>query len=133
MLLLDDDNKEKRFYRHSYSFRILSNNSHIISYCKYPMRKVLEVIDKTKRKIYLTDERYQHILKHPDMHNQLEEIRTTLQSPSKIADYNIDENIKYYYKYYKHKSQNAQYLRIIVKYLNGKGFIITAYFVDKIQ
>jgi hypothetical protein len=41
----------------------------------------------------------------------------------------LDTNVRYYYKYYKNRKSKAKYLRVIVKYLNGEGFIITAYFV----
>jgi len=33
---------------------------------------MLEVIDKTKRRIYLTKERYDNILKHSEMQNRLD-------------------------------------------------------------
>ena len=35
------------------------------------MKKVLEVVDKTGRIIYLTEERFRHIKKHPEMQNCL--------------------------------------------------------------
>ena len=94
---------------------------------------VLEVIDKTKRKIYLTKERYNHILKHSEMQNRLDDIKNTLENPIKITDYSLEEEVKHYYQYYKNAKSKAKYLRVIVKYLNGKGFIITAQFVDKIK
>lgn len=94
---------------------------------------ILEIIDKTKRKIHLNEERYKHILKHPEMQNELETIKETLKEPLKITDYNLDENIKYYYRHYKNKDSKAKYLRVIVKYLNGKGFIVTAYFMENIK
>ena len=95
------------------------------------MTNILEVIDKTKRVIYLTDERYKHILKHPEMQNKLEFIRKTLENPLKIMDF--EENVKFYYTYHKNIKSKAKYLRVIVKYLNGNGFIVTAYFVDKLR
>lgn len=49
---------------------------------------IIEIIDKSGRKIHLTEERWKHISKH---------------------------------------------LRVIVNYLNGDGFIVTAHFVEKIQ
>jgi hypothetical protein len=97
------------------------------------MSRILNVIDKTNRKISLSNERYKHITKHPEMQNKLDEIRDTLISPIKITDFKIDKNIKYYYKYYKDRKSKAKYLRVIVKYLNGEGFIITAYYIENIK
>lgn len=75
-------------------------------------------------------ERLGHILKHPEMANQLEQIKDALQHPLKITNCDFDEKLAYYYKYSK---ENNNYLRVIVKYLNGNGYIITAYFVRNIQ
>lgn len=94
---------------------------------------IFEITDKTGRIIYLTEERYKHILSHPEMNNQLENIKDTLVNSLKIIKYELEDNIAYYYKYYKNRKSIAKYLRVIVKYLNGKGFIITAYFIDKIK
>lgn len=95
---------------------------------------IFEVVDKTGRKIRLTDKQWKHILKrHPDMINYLEEIKETLKNPIRISDYNIDEEVRYYYKFFKHKIGPYKYLMISIKYLNGEGFIITAYFEKYIK
>jgi len=39
---------------------------------------------------------------------------------------------RFYYRYYKDR-KTAKYLLIIVKYLNGQGFIITSFYTDKIK
>lgn len=91
---------------------------------------IFETSDKTGRKIYLTKERYAHILSHSEMQDKIEEIIGTLKYPLKITDYSLEKDVKYYYKYIK---SEKMYLRVIVKYLNGKGFIITTYLIDKIR
>jgi len=40
----------------------------------------------------------------------------------------MNNKIAYYYKFYKENTGSTRYLLLLVKYLNGKGFIITAYF-----
>lgn len=95
------------------------------------MTRILEVSDRTGRNIYLTDERYGHIKKHPDMQNSISLIERTIRSPQRIADYPIEPEIKYFYSYHKNRKSKAKYLRVIVKYLNGEGFVVTAYFVEK--
>lgn len=94
---------------------------------------IIEIIDKSGRRIRLTEERWGHISKHPQVQNVLELIKETLQQPVKITDYSLDDKVHLYYRYYKNKPSPAKYLRVIVKYLNGDGFIVTAHFVEKIQ
>ena len=95
---------------------------------------VIVIEDKSKRKIYLSKERWTHINQHhPEMADYFEEIKETIKNPLKVTTYNYDENTRYYYKYFKDRSSQAKYLLVIVKYLNGEGFIITAYFVKGIK
>jgi len=95
---------------------------------------VFKIKDKTNREIRLTKERWSHINEeHPEIAQHIEDIKETLKTPFKIISYNDDENVKYYYKYLKNRKPTAKYLLLIVKYLNGEGFIITAYFVKNIK
>ncbi len=96
------------------------------------MQNILVVKEKYGRIVYLTQERYAYILRHPEMQNRLEEVENTLKNPIIVEDSKTDQKVKYYYTYYKEREE-AKYLRVIVKYLNGKGFIVTAYFVEKRQ
>lgn len=93
------------------------------------MNFVFEVIDKTRRKIRLTKDQWSHITrKHPQLSNHLEDIANTLRDPLKITKYSLDEDVRYYYKFLKHRIVPEKYLVIIVKYLNGTGFVISAFF-----
>lgn len=98
------------------------------------MNNVFEIKDKTGRKIRLTKKQWEHIASpsspHAYMTNYLEEIEQTLISPDKIISSIYDNYKSSYYKYYKNKKE---YLKIIVKYLNGDGFVISAYFVKNIN
>ena len=98
------------------------------------MNHIFEVIDKTRRKIRLTRKQWEHITSpispHAYMINHLDKIEQTLVNPDKtITSVNNDSKVNYY-KYYKNRKQ---YLKIIVKYLNGEGFVITAHFVKNIN
>lgn len=96
--------------------------------------RILEIKDKSGRVVYLTDERLSHINKeHPEISLYLQEFENVLKNPTKITSYKYDRNISYYYKFFKNKKSTAKYLLLIVKYLNGEGFIITAYFVKNIK
>lgn len=94
------------------------------------MTKIFEFEDKSGRKIYLSKERWAHIQKHPEMSNQIEQIRETLKNPFLITEFNYNPDVRFYYKYFKEK---RLYLFISVKYLNGGGFIITSFYTDKIK
>ncbi len=95
------------------------------------MSRIFEIRDKSGRNIYLTDERWKHInQEHPEVAPYLEEIKDTLKYPMKINKYELAENVRYYYRYFKEKTK---YLLVIVKYLNNHGFVITAYFVRNIK
>ncbi len=97
------------------------------------MNYVFEIVDKTGRRIHLTKERWRHITSpespHTYMANYLEETKQTLINPDTILLDIDDESKAKYYKYYK---ERKQFLRVIAKYLNGGGFVISAYFVKNI-
>lgn len=95
---------------------------------------IFEVKDKTGRKIKLSKKSWTHITSptspHAYMTNYLEEIKQALIKPDKITKSINNETKVNYYKYYKEK---RRHLRIIVNYLNGNGFVISAYFVKNIN
>ena len=97
------------------------------------MAHIFEIIDKTSRIIYLTGGQWSHITSPTSLHaymtSYLEEIKETLQKPDKISSSIYDKNKAYYYKFYKSR---MEYLKVIVNYLNGDGFVITSYFVSNI-
>ena len=95
---------------------------------------IFELTDKTGRKINLSQKSWTHItITHAEMTNYLEEIKETLIKPLKIMRHPKKEDLYFYYSYQKHRKHPEKYLRIIVKYLNGRGFIITAQFLRSIK
>ena len=98
------------------------------------MDLIFEVIDKTGRKIRLTKKQWNHITrKHPQVANYKEDIIETLKNPLKITGYILDEHIRYYYKYFKHKNTPEKYIKVVVKYLNREGFVISVFFDRNIK
>ena len=96
------------------------------------MTNIFEVRDKTGRTIYLSNKRWKdHILvEHPYLTNKLEEIKETLIKPTIILQSKYDEKVSYYFSWNK---KTKEYLMVAVKYLNGSGFIITAYYVKNLR
>src|SRR3989344_7834064 len=95
---------------------------------------IFEIVDKTGRRIRMTKRQWRETtLKHSSMSAYLEEIKETLIRPDAITDYSLDNNVRYYYKYFKHIKSRNKYLLVIVKYLNGDGFVIKSYFESRIK
>ena len=95
------------------------------------MDNLFEIRDKTGRKIRLTKRQWSHLSKkHPYMKNYLEEIKETLIHPDKAIKY---PDKGYYYKNYKYLKKPNCFVLVIVKYLNGEGFIITSYLEEKLK
>lgn len=93
---------------------------------------LFEIIDKPGRKIRLTKKQWLHILRRrPYMEKYIEEIKETLKIPDKIIK--SPYNKAYYYKNYKYLKKLNNFVLVIVKFLNGEGFIITAYLEEKIK
>jgi len=92
--------------------------------------KIFAVVDKTGREIHLSKERWLHIrLEHPKI-TDYEEIENALKFPTKMVQSDRDVNVQWYYMY---KKQKRNYLMVSVKYLNGHGYVITAFHTNKIQ
>ncbi len=66
--------------------------------------------------------------KHPSIRGKEEEVKRALETPFEIRASKSDENVHLYYLYLEDK-----YLCVVVKNLNDQGFIITAYFTEKIK
>ena len=92
---------------------------------------IFEIRDKSGRKIHLSDERWKHIVtEHSGLTNKIEDIKDILLNPLIIGKSKYDENVRYYQRYYKKLSK---YLLVSVKYLNGEGYIITAFYTSKLE
>jgi len=115
------------------SINSLFKNPFITLLLNYPMDIIFETTDKTGRKIRLTKERWSHItIKHPDMSNYLEETEETIKFSQKIIPHTRGRLFDFY-KHYKHKKGKLKFLKVVAKYLNGEGFILSAYFVPRIN
>lgn len=99
----------------------------------HAMGYTFEIINNSGRIIHLSQERWTHItIKHPYMSNYLIEVKETIKNPHKIVSHEMG-NLFDYYSYYKHRKGKLKFLKVVVKYLNGSGFILSAYFVGYIN
>lgn len=94
------------------------------------MEHVFEITDKSRRKIHLTKERWEHITtKHTNMSDKLEDVKMALTNPIIIVPHKYNEDMRNYYLYYK---LEKHYLLVSVKYLNGEGFVATSFITKKL-
>ena len=82
---------------------------------------IFETIDKTGRKIRLTNKQWKHIQRHPHMHSyeSRERIEDTIKNPTTVRYNENDETISFFYREYKEMDILERYLLVSVKYLNG--------------
>ena len=93
-----------------------------------------EVLDRTGRKLRMTNWNWQHVIRrHPEISSEKEKIIETLENPDKINNSIKDEKARFYYKYYKHRQSANKFMMVLVKYLNGDGFIISVHFIPRIK
>ncbi|HLD12544.1 MAG TPA: hypothetical protein VJB87_03025 [Candidatus Nanoarchaeia archaeon] len=95
------------------------------------MVNIFVVRDCSGRLIHLSHERWKHIVsKHYTMSNAVEKIRNALVNPVILRPSKSNTMIVYYYLWEKEKNS---YVMVLVKYLNGSGFVITSFQVDVIR
>lgn len=87
--------------------------------------------DFSGRAVRLTDERRAHILRHPEMEGQENRIAEVLWRPDLVVQSVHDSDVCVYHKWYEETPVTCKYLVVVVKYLDGDAFVITAFFTDR--
>lgn len=97
---------------------------------KNDIKELFQVKSILNKQIRTTRSYWQKIaiIKHPSIGSKEKEARETLRSPDIIRVSNSDEKVFLYYKKY-----FKNYLCVVVKHENGRGFIITVYITNKIK
>jgi hypothetical protein len=83
--------------------------------------------------VRLTDERLAHILEHAEMAGMEDEIERVLQMPSEVRVSRSDDNVKLFYEFYTQSRVGGKWLCVVVKYLLGDAFVVTAYLTDSLK
>ena len=94
---------------------------------------MLEVRSKLGKVVRLDEDRWRHVLGHPEMKNQRSRVEETLVDPDEIRENARSSSIWLFYKLYANTPVSQKYLLVIVEILNGEGFIVTAFFTDKVK
>ena len=93
----------------------------------------MNLVDYAGNSIRLTDERLTHIKEHPEMSNNTEKIKETLESPDIVVRSRSDEEARLYYRFYEGLSIGNKHLCIVVKFTEIDVYVVTAYFTDSIK
>ena len=81
--------------------------------------------------IRLPKKQWKHIASdHSILANKIYEIQETIVNPLVIMPSVYNEYVREYYRYEK---EVKEYLMVVVRYLNGTGFIITSNYVKRIK
>jgi len=83
--------------------------------------------------IRLTDERFAHILEHPEMMELGGEIDKTLRQPERVVTSLSDSQARLYYRFCSGTSVGDKYLCVIVKVVEESAFVLTAYLTDAVK
>lgn len=91
---------------------------------------ILTVVSKLNKKMVLNEENWKHIIdSHAELEDRQNDIALTLKSPDIVLYDKESDN----YRYYKLFKRLQKYLLVIVRHFNDSGFIITAFYVSKIN
>lgn len=60
-------------------------------------------------------------------------VEETLVDPDEVRESARSSSIWLFYKFYANTPVSEKYLLVIVEILNGEGFIVTAFFTDKVK
>jgi hypothetical protein len=82
------------------------------------------------KRISVTEDYWQKIItiKHPSMAGKDAEVQRTLIDADEVRESRSDSLVRLYYRQY-----SSLHLCVVVKHLNGSGFIVTTYFTDRIK
>lgn len=90
------------------------------------------ITDRFKRKIRLTDERWNYIIhKRPIMKELRTEFEDTIKGPELVKSSVYDSEVVLYYRYFK-ELFNGKYIVAAVK-IDDDNFVVTGYVTDRIK
>jgi len=97
------------------------------------MSTVFEVMAYDRRRIRFTQVQWLHtVFFHPEVEGEPAKIRKTLRNPEIVVE-GATKDTKICYGFFKRTPVTSKYLAVVVKILNQEGFIITAYFTERVR
>lgn len=83
--------------------------------------------------IRLTEERWVHILDHPEMVGQQERLAETLSSPDTVVATAKDETVHAYHRLYESTPVTRKHMVVVVKMIEGDPFVVTAFYSSRVK
>ena len=74
-----------------------------------------------------------HILEHIEMAGMADDLERVLQMPSEVRQSRSDDDVRLFYEFYAQTHVGGKWLCVVVKYLPGDAFVITAYLTDTMK
>jgi len=97
------------------------------------MPTLFEVRAYDSRRIRLTQVQLLHmVFFHPEVENEQAKIRKTLENPEIVVE-GATKDTRICYRFFKRTPVTSKYLAVAVKVLNQEGFIMTAYFTERVR
>jgi len=81
--------------------------------------------------VRLSDERWGHVLDHPEMAGMDAALEETLRDPELVVRSRSDPATSLYYRYYLRTLVGGKWLCVVVKWGVADPFVLTAYLTDK--
>jgi len=94
---------------------------------------VFKIFSKMGKVVSLDEDRWRHVLSHPEMKDQLEGIKETVMNPDEVRESTHDPSILLFYKLYEETPVTEKYLLVVIETQNREGFIVTAFFTDTMK
>ena len=104
-------------------------------YATSSFRLRMTLLDPQGHRIRLPAERWGHIVEdHPDMIETPEAVGEALKTPDAVRRSNSDpDTVRLYYKRFPGTVAGNKWVCVVVKYLEGDAFVLTAYPTDNIK
>jgi hypothetical protein len=83
--------------------------------------------------IRLTNERWAHIVDHPEMAGQQERLAETLMSPDIVTATVKDETVHAYHHLYETTPVTRKHMVVVVKMLAEDAFVVTAFYSSRVK
>jgi len=89
--------------------------------------------DHEGRSIRLTDERWVHVLEHPEMQDPGMDavVARTLLEPDLVVESRADPEIRLVYRFLSATRVGPKFVAVVVKVRAEDAFVVTAYLTDK--
>lgn len=94
---------------------------------------VFKTLSIQNKGIRLTEPQWSHIKgKHAECEGQTDKMISTITNPDVIY-FDGREDVYHYLKHFHRTPVTEKFMLVIVRHLNGEGFVITAFFISKIR